>query len=151
MSMKIGGTDEFNSEINVTPMVDVMLVLLIIFMIVTPLLQQGVSVNLPRDMISPDPDEEIAKDTSVVVAITKDGSFNIGKQQFPISELGVVIKRRMEGKPPDKRVVYIKADIDVEYGKVVEAVDTIRKQDIDKIGLVADKKKGVEAAPAAKL
>jgi len=149
MSMKIGGTDEFNSEINVTPMVDVMLVLLIIFMIVTPLLQQGVSVNLPRDMISPDPDDEIAKDTSVVVAITKEGNFNIGKQEFPIDALGEVIKRRMEGKVPEKRVVYIKADVDVDYGKVVEAVDTIRKQDIDKIGLVADKKKGVEGAPAA--
>ncbi len=149
MSMKIGGTDEFNSEINVTPMVDVMLVLLIIFMIVTPLLQQGVSVNLPRDMISPDPDDEIAKDTSVVVAITKEGNFNIGKQEFPIDALGDVVKRRMEGKVPEKRVVYIKADVDVDYGKVVEAVDTIRKQDIDRIGLVADKKKGVEAAPAA--
>jgi biopolymer transport protein TolR len=149
MSMKIGGTDEFNSEINVTPMVDVMLVLLIIFMIVTPLLQQGVSVNLPKEMISPDPDEEIAKDTSVVVAITKEGNFNIGKQEFPINALGDVIKRRMEGKTPEKRVVYIKADVDVDYGKVVEAIDTIRKQDIDKVGLVADKKKGTEAAPAA--
>ena len=142
MSMKIGGTDEFNSEINVTPMVDVMLVLLIIFMIVTPLLQQGVSVNLPRDMISPDPDEEIAKDTSVVVAITKEGNFNIGKQEFPLDALGDVIKRRMEGKVPEKRVVYIKADVDVDYGKVVKAIDTIRKQDIDRIGLVADRKKG---------
>ena len=146
MSMKIGGTDEYNSEINVTPMVDVMLVLLIIFMIVTPLLQAGVSVNLPRDMISPDTDEEIAKDTSVVVAITKDGTFNIGKQQYPIDALEEVIKRRMEGKTPEKRVVYIKADIDVDYGKVVQAIDTIRKVDIDKIGLVADKKKGVEPA-----
>ena len=149
MGMAVGGTDDYNSEINVTPMVDVMLVLLIIFMIVTPLLQQGVSVNLPRDMISPDPDDEIAKDTSVVVAITKEGNFNIGKQEFPIDALGEVVKRRMEGKVPEKRVVYIKADVDVDYGKVVEAVDTIRRQDIDKIGLVADKKKGVEAAPVA--
>src|SRR2546423_223280 len=142
MSMKIGGTDGFKSEINVTPMVDVILVLLIIFIIVTPLMQQGVSVNLSPDMISPEPDEEIAKDTSVVVAITKEGNFNIGKQEYPIDALGDVIKRRMEGKTPEKRVVYIKADVDVDYGKVVQAVDTIRKQDIDKIGLVADKKKG---------
>jgi len=63
MGMEIGGASEYNSEINVTPMVDVMLVLLIIFMIVTPLLQQGVSVNLPRDMISPDEDGDIVKDT----------------------------------------------------------------------------------------
>jgi biopolymer transport protein ExbD/biopolymer transport protein TolR len=147
MAVRVGGTSEYNSEINVTPMVDVMLVLLIIFMIVTPLLQQGVSVNLPRDMISPDPDEMITKDTSVVIAITKEGNFNIGKQAFPLDALGDIIKRRMEGKKPEERVVYLKADIDVDYGKVVQAIDTIRKQDIDKIGLVADKKKGGEAEP----
>jgi biopolymer transport protein TolR len=147
MSMKIGGTDEFNSEINVTPMVDVMLVLLIIFMIVTPLLQQGVSVNLPRDMISPDPDEEIAKDTSVIIAIPDNSNFYIGKEQYPIDALGDVIKRRMEGKTPEKRIVYIKSGIDVDYGRVVQAIDTIRKQDIDKIGLVADRKKGGPEQP----
>ena len=144
MSMQVGGTDEYNSEINVTPMVDVMLVLLIIFMIVTPLLQQGVSVNLPRDMISPEEDGDIAKDTSVIVAIPDNNSFYIGKEQYPLTELGEKIKRLMENKTPDKRVVYIKSGIEVDYGRVVEAIDTIRKQDIDKIGLVADKKKGGE-------
>ncbi len=147
MSMKIGGTDEFNSEINVTPMVDVMLVLLIIFMIVTPLLQQGVSVNLPRDMISPDEDGDIAKDTSVIVAIPDNSNFYIGKVQYPLDQLGDVIQKRMEGKTPEKRIVYIKSGVDVEYGRVVQAIETIRKQDIDKIGLVADKKKGTEAPP----
>jgi biopolymer transport protein ExbD/biopolymer transport protein TolR len=142
--MKIGGTDEYNSEINVTPMVDVMLVLLIIFMIVTPLLQQGVSVNLPRDMISPDQDPDIAKDTSVVVAIPDNNNFYIGKDQFPIDVLGEKIKDKMKDKTPDKRIVYIKSGVDVDYGRVVQAIDTIRKQDIDKIGLVADKKKGGE-------
>ena len=145
MSMSIGGTEEFNSDINVTPMVDVMLVLLIIFMIVTPLLQQGVSVNLPRDMISPDEDGDIAKDTSVIIAIPNNDNFYIGKEQFPIDALGDVIKKRMEGKTPEKRIVYIKSGIDVDYGRVVAAIDTIRKQDIDKIGLVADKKKGKDA------
>ena len=142
MSMQVGGTNEFNSEINVTPMVDVMLVLLIIFMIVTPLLQQGVSVNLPRDMISPDQDPDIAKDTSVVIAIPDNSNFYIGKEQFPIDALGDKVKKLMENKTPDKRIVYIKSGIDVDYGQVVKAIDTIRKQDIDKIGLVADKKKG---------
>lgn len=144
MAMQVGGTDEYNSEINVTPMVDVMLVLLIIFMIVTPLLQQGVSVNLPRDMISPVEDGDIAKDTSVIVAIPDNNSFYIGKEQYPLTELGDKIKRLMENKTPDKRVVYIKSGVDVDYGRVVQAIDTIRKQDIDKIGLVADKKKGGE-------
>jgi len=142
MAMQVGGADEFNSDINVTPMVDVMLVLLIIFMIVTPLLQQGVSVNLPRDMISPDEDGDIAKDTSVVISIPDNSNFYIGKDQYPLNALGEKVKKLMENKPPDKRIVYIKSGVDVDYGKVVEAVDTIRKQDIDKIGLVADRKKG---------
>jgi biopolymer transport protein ExbD/biopolymer transport protein TolR len=144
MGAQIGGKSEFNSEINVTPMVDVMLVLLIIFMIVTPLLQQGVSVNLPRDMISPDEDGDIAKDSSVIVAIPDNNNFYIGKEQYPLDALGDVIKKRMEGKTPEKRIVYIKSGVDVEYGRVVKAIDTIRRQDIDKIGLVADKKKGGE-------
>lgn len=149
MAMQVGGADEYNSEINVTPMVDVMLVLLIIFMIVTPLLQQGVSVNLPRDMKSPDEDAEIAKDTSVIVAIPDNSNFYIGKDQYPLTALGEKIKDKMKDKTPDKRIVYIKSGVDVDYGRVVKAIDTIRKQDIEKIGLVADKKKGVEGAPAA--
>jgi len=144
MGMQVGGSDEYNSEINVTPMVDIMLVLLIIFMIITPLLQQVVSVNLPRDMVSPDEDPDIAKDTSVIVAIPDNSNFYIGKEQFPLDALGEKIKRMMENKTPDKRIVYVKAGIDVDYGRVVQAIDTIRKQDIDKIGLVADRKKGAE-------
>lgn len=144
--MAVGGTDEYNSEINVTPMVDVMLVLLIIFMIVTPLLQQGVSVNLPRDMVSPDEDADIAKDTSVIIAIPDNNNFYIGKDPYPLSTLGEKVQTLMKDKTPEKRIVYIKSGIDVDYGKVVEAIDTIRKQDIDKIGLVADKKKGAAAA-----
>lgn len=142
MAMQVGGADEYNSEINVTPMVDVMLVLLIIFMIVTPLLQQGVSVNLPRDMMSPDEDPDIAKDTSVIISIPDNSNFYIGKDQYPLTALGEKVKERMKDKTPEKRIVYIKSGVEVDYGKVVEAIDTIRKQDIDKIGLVADKKKG---------
>ena len=145
MGMEIGGASEYNSEINVTPMVDVMLVLLIIFMIVTPLLQQGVSVNLPRDMVSPDQDPDIAKDTSVVIAIPDNNNFYIGKEQYPLDALGEKVKKLMENKTPEKRIVYIKSGVDVDYGRVVQAIDTIRKQDIDKIGLVADKKKGTES------
>lgn len=141
MAVQVGGTSEYNSDINVTPMVDVMLVLLIIFMIVTPLLQQGVSVNLPRDMISPDEDGDIAKDTSVVIAIPDNSNFYIGKETYPIETLGEKIKNLMKDKPPEKRIVYIKSGVEVDYGRVVQAIDTIRKQDVDKIGLVADKKK----------
>jgi biopolymer transport protein TolR len=142
MGAKVGGSDEFNSEINVTPMVDVMLVLLIIFMIVTPLLQSGVNVNYPRDLTSPDEDMDITKDTSVLIAIPDNNNFYVGKDPFPLSELGEKVKNMMKDKTPEKRIVYIKSGVDVDYGTVVQAIDVIRRQDIDKIGLVADKKKG---------
>lgn len=145
MAGKVGGTDEYNSEINVTPMVDVMLVLLIIFMIVTPLLQQGVNVNYPKELNSPEEDGEITKDTSVVIAIPDNSNFYVGKDPYPLTELGEKVKSMMRDKAPDKRIVYIKSGIDVDYGTVVKAIDVIRKQDIDKIGLVADKKKGGES------
>jgi biopolymer transport protein TolR len=149
MGAKIGGTDEYNSEINVTPMVDVMLVLLIIFMIVTPLLQSGVTVNIPRELNAPEEDADITKDTSVVISIPDNNNFYVGKEQFPITALGEKVQSMMKDKAPDKRIVYIKSGVDVNYGTVVEAIDVIRKQDIDKIGLVADKKKGGGEAPAA--
>jgi biopolymer transport protein TolR len=144
MGAKVGGTEEYNSDINVTPMVDVMLVLLIIFMIVTPLLQQGVTVNIPRDMMTPEEDAEITKDTSVVISIPNNNDFYIGKDPYPISALGEKVQSMMKDKAPDKRIVYIKSGVEVDYGTVVQAIDTIRKQDIDKIGLVADRKKAGE-------
>jgi len=146
MSAKIGGTDEYNSEINVTPMVDVMLVLLIIFMIVTPLLQQGVSVNIPRDLNTPEEDGDITKDTSVVITIPNNNDFYVGKDPLPLAELGEKIKSMMKDKAPDKRIVYVKSGVEVDYGTVVKAIDMIRKQEIDKIGLVADRKKGTPSA-----
>lgn len=149
MAGKIGGTDEYNSEINVTPMVDVMLVLLIIFMIVTPLLQKGVTVNIPKELNSPEEDMAITSDESVVISIPNNTDFYIGKDPYPIGELGERIAALMKNKTAKEKIVYIKSGIDVDYGTVVKAIDTIRKQEIDQIGLVADKKKGVPAAPAA--
>jgi biopolymer transport protein ExbD/biopolymer transport protein TolR len=150
MAMAVGGDSEYNSEINVTPMVDIMLVLLIIFMVVTPLLQQGVSVNLPRDLNSPEEDTYINNEKAVVVAIPNDSDFYIGKDKYSKAVLGDKIKEvmgkkiddRLQGQT-DKRIVYIKSDVGVNYGTVVEAINIIRAQNVDKIGLVADKRKGV--------
>jgi biopolymer transport protein ExbD/biopolymer transport protein TolR len=146
MGMGTGGTDEFNSEINITPMVDIMLVLLIIFMVVTPLLQQGVSVNLPREMTNPTEDPAINKESSVVVAIPANGQYYIGKEPFPKEQLGEKINRLMERKTSEEKIVYIKSGIGVDYGDLVEVINIIRKQGVDKIGLVADRKKGGKAA-----
>lgn len=142
MSMSVGGSDDFNSEINVTPMVDIMLVLLIIFMVVTPLLQKGVTVALPRDMNNPEEDQAIIKETSVVVSIPSNGEYYIGKESYPKDQLGEKIKKLMERKAEEEKIVYIKSGVGVDYGEVVEVLNVIRKQDVERIGLVADKKKG---------
>ncbi len=139
---------DLNSEINVTPMVDIMLVLLIIFMVVTPFLQQGVTVAIPRDMNSPDVDPAIIKESSVVISIPNDGEYYIGKDKMDKSELGPKIERMMKNKSDAERIVYVKSGVGVSYGSVVEVINIVRGQSIDKIGLVADKKKK-GAAPAS--
>ena len=130
------------SDINVTPMVDVMLVLLIIFMVVTPFLQSGVSVALPREMRNPEEDPAIIKESSVVVAITQDNQIYIGRDQIEKVDLKGRIETQMATKQPDERIVYIRSDVNANYGNVVEVINLIRDAGIDQIGLVADKKKG---------
>ena len=149
MGMSSGGGGSLQSEINVTPMVDIMLVLLIIFMVVTPFLQQGVTVAIPRDMNSPDVDPAIIKESSVVVSIPNDGDFYIGKEKVAKDDMGPKIERMLKNKSEADKIVYIKSGVGVNYGTVVEVINVIRKQGVDKIGLVADKKKKGAAAPAA--
>ncbi|CAN5228744.1 MAG: ExbD/TolR family protein [Pyrinomonadaceae bacterium] len=148
MGMSAGGGSGFNSEINVTPMVDVMLVLLIIFMVITPLLQSGVSVALPKEMRNPEEDPAIIKESSVVIAITRENQFYIGKERAEPTDLVPMIQERMENKKPEERIVYIRSDIGANYGTVVEAINTIRQAGIEQIGLVADKKKDAAGATA---
>lgn len=145
MGMTVGGDGDINAEINVTPMVDIMLVLLIIFMVVTPLLSQGVPLNLPKDMNSPDEDPEINKESAVIVSIPNNSQFYVAKEEYSKEVLGEKIKKLMENKTPDKRIVYVRSGTGVDYGTVVQAIEIIRKQDVDKIGLVADRKKGAGA------
>ena len=148
MGMAAGGNEKFNSEINVTPMVDIMLVLLIIFMVITPLLQSGVSVTLPKDMKNPEEDKAIIKESSLVVAITKDNEYYVSKDKVDIADIKDRVTRAMENKKPEERIVYIKSDVEANYGSVVEVINSIRQAGIDQIGLVADKKKGPGAAAA---
>lgn len=137
-----GAGSNLNSEINVTPMVDIMLVLLIIFMVVTPLLQSGVTVTLPRGN-NPDEDANITKDTAVVVAIPSEGQYYVGRDLIQGKDkLIQTIENRMKAlKPSDPQVVYIKGGTNVNYGEVVTVIDAIREAGFEQIGLVADKKK----------
>src|SRR5215510_11682337 len=130
----------FNADINVTPMVDVMLVLLIIFMVVTPLLQSGVPVALPRGQ-NPDEDANITKESSVVVAIPADGLYYVDRNtKTDIPELVEFVKRRMSAlKPGVPQIVYIKGGTNVSYGEIVKVINAIRDAGYQEIGLVADR------------
>jgi len=146
-----GGGGGLQSEINVTPMVDIMLVLLIIFMVVTPFLQQGITVALPKNMNNPDVDPRIIKESSIVISIPNDGEYYLGKQKLQREQLNEKVDKLLQGiKAEQDRIVYIKSGVGVSYGDVVNVINEVRKLGVDKIGLVADKKKkGAAAAPAS--
>ena len=134
-----------NSDINVTPMVDVMLVLLIIFMVVTPMLQKGVSVDLARTN-NPAPMPDADKEDSLLVAITRDGKIFFGSDQITPDQLTNKVKDRLANKV-DKRV-FIKADARTKYGNVVEVVDDVRSAGVDQLGLLTEaRKSGAAASP----
>ena len=142
-----GGAGGMQSEINVTPMVDIMLVLLIIFMVVTPFLQQGITVALPKNMNNPDIDPNIIKESSIVISIPNEGQYYLGKIPVAREQLTEKVDRMLQNiKNESDRIVYIKSGVGVPYGDVVNVINEVRKLGVDKIGLVADKKKGGAAA-----
>lgn len=144
-----GGGGGLQSEINVTPMVDVMLVLLIIFMVITPFLQQGITVAIPRQMRNPDEDEAINKESAVIVSIPKDNQYYLGKTQVNLDDLKTQVEKLLAHKKEEEKIVYIKSGVEVSYGEVVKVINAVREKGVDKIGLVADKvKRGSAAAPA---
>lgn len=144
-----GGASGLQSEINVTPMVDIMLVLLIIFMVVTPLLQHGITVALPQNTVNPDEDPRIIKESSVVISIPANGEYYLGKIRVAQDDIKNKVGPMLEKiKSDEDRIVYIKSGVNVSYGDVVNVINEVRALGVDKIGLVADKKKGAGAAPA---
>src|SRR5262247_3676601 len=130
-----------NSDINVTPMVDIMLVLLIIFMVVTPLLQSGVNVSIPKGL-NPDEEGDITNERAVVVSIPFAGAYYIGRDPVNKDDLVETIKNRMKLRRPDEpQAVYIRGGIGVPYGDVVDVINAVRNAGFQQIGLVADKVK----------
>ena len=126
----------FNSEINVTPMADVMLVLLIIFMVITPMLQRGVSVDMvqtenPRQM--PDADKEDA----ILLAVTRDGRIFLGTNMILPGEITSMVEDAVAQKLD--KTVYVKGDARAKYGDVVKVVDGVRAAGVDHLGLLTEK------------
>ena len=120
------------SEINVTPFVDVMLVLLIIFMVTAPLLQYGVEVDLPESSREP---LEIPKE-QVVLSIAKDRTIYVDRYKTSLSELGQKLEAIYKGK--QRREIFLQADKSVPYGFVVQTMAVIRAAGIDQMGLITE-------------
>jgi biopolymer transport protein ExbD/biopolymer transport protein TolR len=131
-----GGRGEVTSEINVTPMADVMLVLLIIFMVVTPMLQKGISVELSRTR-NPVDMKEADRDDAVLVAVTRDGQYFLGQDRVVIDDLAAKINDLLSTKL--ERTVFVKSDFRAKYGDVVRLVDSIRAAGVDKVGLLTER------------
>ena len=137
-----------NSNINVTPMVDVMLVLLIIFMVITPMLNNKVNVDLPvvnAAVIM----ENANKEDAVTVAVTRDGRTYLGGDQVNVADLGSKIAAKLENKSEGEKEVYLRADIRANYGKVMDTVDQIRAAGVSQLGLLTEKREQDET-PAPK-
>ena len=126
-----------NSNINVTPMVDVMLVLLIIFMVITPMLNNKVNVDLPTATAAVVM-ENANKEDSVMVAVTRDGKIFLGADQITVDNMGGTIASKLE-KNPEKKV-YLRADNRAMYGKVMDAIDGVRAAGVSDLGLLTEKK-----------
>ncbi len=136
MSMDLGGAKGgVKSDINVTPLVDVMLVLLIIIMLIAPMLQEGISVKLPRATNTVDKPETSGQTT---VAIAANGTIYMNALQTQSDELGASVRRLLADKRPDEKVVIIKADEAAEYSAIMNAMDQLRAAGIEDMGLVAD-------------
>ncbi|HKQ07479.1 MAG TPA: biopolymer transporter ExbD [Blastocatellia bacterium] len=150
MGMAVGsGEGGLVSDINVTPMVDVMLVLLIIFMVIAPMLQSGVSVALPKSK-NPEADPNIIKETSAVIAVPTDTEVYFGRDKVNKEDLPNILKDKLKekfkDKPPNEQIVYIKSSTGVKYETVVSVIDAVREAGYDKIGLVAEKDKAKTGA-----
>jgi biopolymer transport protein ExbD len=131
-----GGRGEVTSDINVTPMADVMLVLLIIFMVVTPMLQKGQSVELARTR-NPIDMKEADRDDAILVAVTRDGKFYLGQDAIKIDDLGAKVNDLLASKLDKK--VFVKVDSRAKYGDVVQVVDNIRNAGVDQVGLLTER------------
>ena len=146
MAIKVGGSGGAVSDINVTPMVDIMLVLLIIFMVITPMMQKDFSVNMtkaqnPRDMA------DAQKEDAVVIAVSRDGKYYMGTTLVTPDEITVKVKDMISTRVD--KTVYLKSDSNAKYGDVVKAVDNVRAAGVEQLGLLAEKleKKGAPGPP----
>jgi len=120
------------AEINVTPFVDVMLVLLVIFMVTAPMMQSGVEVDLPETKTQP----MRMRDEPLILSVKKDGSTFVGRTEVPLEELAVKLEAIFEGR--DTKELFLRADKEAAYGKVARAMAAAREAGASKLGMVTE-------------
>jgi biopolymer transport protein TolR len=139
MSMAVGGSKGgAMSDINVTPMADIMIVLLIIFMVITPMLQKGVDVRLP---VANNTKEKKDEPKTIIVAVKKDlKTFLNGVAVQNQADLTTQVKERLEDLAEGSRIVYLKADEGLPYSEVMKVMDLVRAAGVEEVALIAEKK-----------
>ena len=140
MSMAVGGSKGGPmADINVTPMADIMIVLLIIFMVITPMLQKGVDVKLPQAGNTKDRKE----DTKIVTVAIKKSPYQLyfgGAKVDSTTELATKVREKMQDLTEGNRMVYLKADQELDYAEVTKVMDVVREVGVEEIALIAEKK-----------
>ncbi len=132
------------ADINVIPMADIMLVLLIIFMVVTPMLQKGVSVEMAK-VENPEEMRDADKDDAVLIAVTRDGRYFLGTNQIALDDITGHVKDLIANRLD--KTVFVKSDARAKYGDVVKAVDEVRSAGVDNLGLLTDRLETNRKAP----
>ena len=134
MAFSVGHQDEVTSEPNVVPLCDVLLVLLIIFMVVTPLVQKGVDVRLPEALNT----LNMPENPEVVLAIKKDGTMYVNEEQATEETLQTLLEDAFMTAAEKK--LYLRADQDLEYGKIVEIIGILKDAGVEIVGIITEKK-----------
>jgi biopolymer transport protein ExbD len=136
--MAVGKKGGAMADINVTPMADIMIVLLIIFMVITPMLQKGVDVKLPTAGNSKERKDE---PKSITVAIRKDAVVYLGSAKVENrAELVPQLKERLEDVPEGAKMIFLKADRELAYSEVMKVMDLCREAGVEEVALIADKR-----------
>jgi biopolymer transport protein ExbD/biopolymer transport protein TolR len=146
--MKPPKAPDVTSDINVTPMVDVMLVLLIIFMVITPMLQKGISVDMAK-VNNPTPMQDADKEDALLVSVMRDGTVYFGADKLTggVDTLTGKVRDRLTNRM--NKEVYLKADARAHFGNVVQVVDAVRAAGVDDLGLLTGQRKSGPTAPPA--
>jgi len=145
MAMSAGGGGNVQSTPNVTPMIDVMLVLLIIFMVVAPALMAGFNATPPEGVNLKDHPED--EQTDQVLGIDREGQYYLNKRQIKNDDLAPLLKKIFDARTEDK-ILYLKADKTLEYAKVLDAIDLASKNGVRVVGMISDQRQGTASTVA---